>query len=397
MKNNLIDIDNRTKFITIPYLLPYNKKITITAAVICKNEERCIKRCLLSLMGKFDEIIIIDTGSEDSTINIINELKTNNFKLYSLEWNDNFSEVRNFALEKSNSDYILFIDADEELLSKKNTIINAFTFIDSQHKNTNFILCPMIIDQNGHESIGVPRGFKLDNSFYYYGYVHEEIRSRIHKELFTIHYKIRIYHDGYTIEEMNNKDKINRNLRLINKNIEEEPNNIKWMYFYYRDSFDRLDPHLIINNISMILKKDKEIDLSQDNIINSEFSYAMLDLIAKASLYILPKENEFSNILNLMDIIAPNNTNSLYYKSIYQLLIWKNMAHVILQDLLSFKNDGSNHYGMINSKGYHINAALAFYMFECGFYSNSKEIFDYLLEENFDIDLIKKYYSSFLV
>ena len=86
----------------------------ISACFITKDEEKNIEQCLKSIEGIVDEIIVVDTGSRDSTINLANKY-TN--KIYFYQWNNDFSGARNFAIGKVKGDYILFLDADEYLTS----------------------------------------------------------------------------------------------------------------------------------------------------------------------------------------------------------------------------------------------------------------------------------------
>lgn len=85
----------------------------ITAVVLTKNEEKNIKRCLKSL-DFCDEIIIIDDYSTDKTLDIV--YKTcKNIKVFKKELKGNFAEQRNFAMSKAKNDWVLFVDADEEV------------------------------------------------------------------------------------------------------------------------------------------------------------------------------------------------------------------------------------------------------------------------------------------
>ncbi len=84
--------------------------ITISACMIVKNEERVLRRCLDSLAGLVDEIILVDTGSADRTKEIAQEYSC---KIYDFQWIDDFSAARNFSFSKAVMDYIYVADADE--------------------------------------------------------------------------------------------------------------------------------------------------------------------------------------------------------------------------------------------------------------------------------------------
>jgi glycosyltransferase involved in cell wall biosynthesis len=85
----------------------------ISFNIMVRDEERCIARCLDSIINLADEIIIADTGSKDKTLDIISGYESDKIKLFNLEWSNDFSKIRNFMLEKSSFCTIFQIDADE--------------------------------------------------------------------------------------------------------------------------------------------------------------------------------------------------------------------------------------------------------------------------------------------
>ncbi len=85
---------------------------TISVCMIVKNEEKVLERCLRSLQGIWDELIIVDTGSSDATKEIAARFTD---KIYDFAWIDDFSAARNFAFSKTTCEYIYSADADEML------------------------------------------------------------------------------------------------------------------------------------------------------------------------------------------------------------------------------------------------------------------------------------------
>lgn len=84
--------------------------ITISVCMIVKNEEKVLKRCLDSIRALADEIIIVDTGSTDTTKEIAAEYTD---KIYDFTWDYDFAAARNYSFSKATMDYIYTADADE--------------------------------------------------------------------------------------------------------------------------------------------------------------------------------------------------------------------------------------------------------------------------------------------
>lgn len=128
-------------------------RITVTAAIIVKDEERVIKRCPDSILNQFDEIVIVDTGSKDKTVEIIESVKDNKIRLYRTKWNENFAEARNFALDKVNTEWVFFIDADEILLDMDcSIIVDKHVLVDKERgiipsniKNDEYAFCIFLL------------------------------------------------------------------------------------------------------------------------------------------------------------------------------------------------------------------------------------------------------------
>jgi len=90
----------------------------LSAVVLTKNEEKNIERCLRSL-DFVDEIVVVDDYSNDDTLNKISKMKKENsklkFKIFQRNLNGDFAAQRNFGMEKASEEWVLFLDADEEV------------------------------------------------------------------------------------------------------------------------------------------------------------------------------------------------------------------------------------------------------------------------------------------
>ena len=96
----------------------------LSLCMITRNAEQLLARCLNSVQAMVDEIIVVDTGSIDSTINIAKKFKV---KIYNFKWIDDFAAARNFCISKASGDWIFSLDADEAIAERDHQQIMRLT------------------------------------------------------------------------------------------------------------------------------------------------------------------------------------------------------------------------------------------------------------------------------
>lgn len=195
----------------------------LTLSMIVKNEEKYLAECLESVKGLADEIVIVDTGSTDNTIEIA---KKYNAKVFNFSWINDFSAARNYALSKSNGKWILYLDADERLkpdskTALKNHILNS----------TNAALCNVISGGSNQGSSNImqyARLFPNNNNLQFDGAVHEQIEPSLLKNGYLLEKtKIEIIHLGYDVNNNILTEKAKRNLDLLLKDFLKNPTGYK--------------------------------------------------------------------------------------------------------------------------------------------------------------------------
>ena len=145
--------------------------MTIGAVLIVKNEEAMLDRCLQSLVS-LDEIVVLDTGSNDKTCEIARKY-TNHVYENEYKWNDSFAEARNNALGRSTADYVLSIDADEYLepggIEKIRKVIS---------DNPDIITFDIILkDEKSGSTHRFPRLFKRVPEIHWEGAIHNHLNK----------------------------------------------------------------------------------------------------------------------------------------------------------------------------------------------------------------------------
>jgi glycosyltransferase involved in cell wall biosynthesis len=93
-------------------ILAFNYRMTISLCMICRDNEDTIETALKSAVGVFDEIIVVDTGSTDNTLSIVEKYTK---KIARITWEDDFAKARNYGLDMATSDLIFWMDSDDEL------------------------------------------------------------------------------------------------------------------------------------------------------------------------------------------------------------------------------------------------------------------------------------------
>lgn len=221
------------------------RKVTITAAILAKNEARCIERCLSHLQGAVDEIVLIDTGSTDRTLEIAARFP--NVRIVHVPWRDDFAAARNEGLKQITTDWVLWIDADEYLHEDDTPHVRELAGLFDRLQTPVVLNIGQLNSKRGSVSANYsnPRMFPLRWGLRYWGRVHEQVGGTdggmFGSSIYRCSVRIRVHHDGYEPTIVQQKDKLQRNLILLRKMVEEEPDNPGWWLFYGRETLSSGD------------------------------------------------------------------------------------------------------------------------------------------------------------
>ncbi len=202
-------------------------KTSVSACMIVKNEEEMLPGCLDSIRNWVDEIIIVDTGSTDKTVEIA---KSYGAKVYFQKWENDFSKPRNLSLSKATCDWIFIIDADEEFVPDK------LPELRKALNNEKFRILSIdvynIEPDTGAVSSFLPsnRFFRRDAGFYYEGIVHNQLIYEKNEPILRADVKIKHY--GYNLSHDKMVKKLARSRQLLEKQIIERPDD-PFVHFNY--------------------------------------------------------------------------------------------------------------------------------------------------------------------
>lgn len=263
---------------------------TLSLVMITKNEELKIRRCLESVKDFVNEIIVVDTGSIDKTKKIALEFGA---KIFDYEWNNNFSDARNFAIKQSTGDWNLILDADEFVtnlnMDKLNNFINSKKNIIGKIKVINlFEQGNEVKKSNAFISRLAPKGV------YFEGRIHEQLDTSLSREIIDIE----IEHDGYL-----NTNKFDRNISLL---INELKINSNDSYLLYQAAKTYYSASMYVDAFPYFDKFYNTVNFDKDNFFNDGIILYIYNLI---------KVNQFEKGLKIIDNVFDlmNNSCDFYF------------------------------------------------------------------------------------
>ena len=266
---------------------------SVSVCMIVKNEERFLDKCLQSVREVADQIVIVDTGSTDQTVKIA---ESHGAEVYHFEWCDDFSAARNFALEHVRGDWVLILDADEVLseegsIGLKQDILqeNSLGYrvrCNSLEPSENGEYKPMADAWNY-----IPRLARNTPGLHFSGIIHEQIFTSVNIRAAEWQMeggfgKTVIDHYGYQPEIKQSRNKVERNIALLEKALETDPNNATLLMSYALDLFNRGDIEKALDKLreSFDLLKDYAAeDLAPE--VRERLINVFVNLLLQSELY----------------------------------------------------------------------------------------------------------------
>ena len=212
----------------------------ITACYIVKNEAAVLARSIASVRACADEVLVVDTGSDDATIEAARQCGA---RVLQHPWQQDFSEARNFALDAAAGDWIVFLDADEYFTPQ--TQQNLRAVIERNRAADGILVKRIDVDEDRENEVQavlfVLRIFPRRQDLRFVGRIHEELQKN-GRELDALtavsEAELAILHTGYS--STLSRQKAERNLALLQQELQEtkQPERI---YGYLADAYLGLD------------------------------------------------------------------------------------------------------------------------------------------------------------
>ncbi|MCL2224385.1 MAG: glycosyltransferase [Defluviitaleaceae bacterium] len=192
---------------------------TLSLCMIVKNGEKYIEQCIESILPAITEMIVVDTGSADSTLE---KIKRFNPSIFHFEWKNNFADARNFSLQYARGDYVIVLDADEIIYAEdlpklmeavKNTSADCIT-----------VRFHNLTDEKDENMFSIHEGLRIfkRGAFRFCGAIHEQPVFNFSGKPLMEHSMVRVKHFGYL--KSNTAAKFERNMAILQDVLEKNPN-----------------------------------------------------------------------------------------------------------------------------------------------------------------------------
>ncbi len=197
--------------------------VSLSLTMIVRNEAQFIKRCLDSIRGHVDELIVVDTGSTDETVAIA---EREGARVFHHVWDNDFSAARNAALKHATGQWVLLLDADElvaplepgklrEFVATTDADCGLLRIHDATRLDTSALEVLSGTARHG-DPLRVPRLFRNTDGLSFNGQIHEEATAWLHRRGMKVGFvPADIIHYGRVASVVTERGKAARNHALL--------------------------------------------------------------------------------------------------------------------------------------------------------------------------------------
>jgi tetratricopeptide (TPR) repeat protein len=205
--------------------------LTLTLAMIVRDEEEMLPRCLAAAAPAVDEIVVVDTGSTDRTVEIAESFGA---RVLRHEWTGSFAAARNVSFDAATGDWIVYLDADEVLVGEDaealravtgRTWREAFYLVEQNHTGD--------LEDGTSVVNNALRVFRNRPEYRFDGRLHEQVADKLpgHLPERLEATGVRIEHFGYLRSVRDAREKSERNITLLRAQMAEAPQVTPFLHF----------------------------------------------------------------------------------------------------------------------------------------------------------------------
>lgn len=248
----------------------------ISVSFIVKNEEQTLPKAIKSIENIADEIVVVDTGSTDYTVDIATELGA---KIYYFNWVNDYAAARNISIKYATSKWILYLDADEHLSPESAASIRSLAM--NAEPDTGGLICKIVNKYLNHDNSKGTHEGKYPRFFrnigypvlHFFGKVHEQISpSYIDRGYKMVESPLVINHDGYAISRPEMAVKMMNHIKTLTDDLKKYPEdgytwyqlgNTLYQMSQFKESKEVLENSLKCGNLTKFLSANTALLISR--------------------------------------------------------------------------------------------------------------------------------------
>ncbi len=201
-----------------------DRRARVSLTIIVRDEEKNLPACLESVRGIFDEIVIVDTGSTDRTVEIARSFGA---RVFDFVWVDDFAAARNAALARATGDYAFWLDADDVVdPDQRQKLEQILRRLRKGHHVAYVVRCacdPSPDGTGGDTVVDHIRLFPLREGVRWTYRVHEQILPALRRANIPVEWTdLTVRHTGYVDQALRSR-KLDRDTRILMQELEARP------------------------------------------------------------------------------------------------------------------------------------------------------------------------------
>lgn len=281
----------------------------ISVCMIMKNEARHLANTLAAIAAHFDDIIVVDTGSTDDSKAIARQFTPH---VYDFAWVADFSAARNASLEYARYDWVLVVDADEEVesvdIDALHALIKAHPHSIGRVERINYL-------DEGNDTTtvreSINRLFRKDR-YHYSGIIHEQVTPRDSNTPLATPFMapIRLNHVGYRKEVLQDTDKVSRNITLLKQALTTQEDDPYLLFQLGKSYYLKRDYPTAIHYFQQAIRFETNFTYEYTEDLIETYGYALINAEKYAeAMDVIQYESNFSStdFIFLKALILMNN------------------------------------------------------------------------------------------
>ncbi|MBP2845048.1 glycosyltransferase [Dickeya oryzae] len=281
----------------------------ISVCMIIKNEARHLANTLAAIAAHFDDIIVVDTGSTDDSKAIARQFTPH---VYDFAWVADFSAARNASLEYARYDWVLVVDADEEVesvdIDALHALIKAHPHSIGRVERINYL-------DEGNDTTtvreSINRLFRKDR-YHYSGIIHEQVTPRDTTTPLATPFMapIRLNHVGYRKEVLQDTDKVSRNITLLKQALTTQEDDPYLLFQLGKSYYLKRDYPTAIHYFQQAIRFETNFTYEYTEDLIETYGYALINAEKYAeAMDVIQYESNFSStdFIFLKALILMNN------------------------------------------------------------------------------------------